>query len=174
MKFLSSLYSMRCTFIILLSFVIFGCAAPKVKMYQGNKVDASQQAIIRTTESEKKWHMQCDEKLFLNTGQCAVASEEEEQGDVIIVSVDGSFASLWSLYHGAGEVYVLPGKHTLILRMHWDIWETTANLWLIVEPGGQYIIKGVAKGRRAWIWIENERTGQQVGGIVGSDDEPKS
>jgi len=40
-------------------------------------------------------------------------------------------------------------------------------LWLVAEPGGKYVVKTVLKGRRVQMWIENERTGKPVGGIVG-------
>jgi hypothetical protein len=74
------------------------------------------------------------------------------------------------------EVYVLPGKHRIVTSMaiHHFLFTSHArsNLWLVAEPGGKYVVKTVLKGRRVQMWIENERTGKPVGGIVGSDDEP--
>jgi len=140
--------------VILVALAVSGCASTKVKMYPGKEVASNQQATIRTGPLSSS----------LTTMQ--------------IVRVDGKdTADFFAfLFHGgqrAGEVYVLPGKHNILVEMHLAFTYAMADLWLVAEPGETYVIKYLSKGYRVRIWIENERTGRPVGGVTGSDDEPK-
>jgi hypothetical protein len=73
------------------------------------------------------------------------------------------------------EVHVLPGKHRLIVRVEYPRSSTfaTGDLWLLAWPGDAYVIKVRSQGYAIYMWLENECTGQRVGGVTGSDDEPK-
>ena len=145
--------------IALISLLFYGCALPKAQMYQGERVEDRKQAVIR------------------------VEQLKEDFSKVGILIVDGEwvfkYITEFSTSNLVGEVYVLPGKHTIVtsmvIRYHF-LFEahTSSNLWLVAEPGGKYVVKTVLKERPVQIqmWIENERTGKPVGGIVGSDDEP--
>ena len=146
--------------LLLTCIAIYGCAAPKIKIYPGDKLEDSKHAVIRGDEIEEEYSgiliLKVDDKWTINPF-------------LRPIYIDGA---------GAGEVYVLPGKHRLSIKVHYQISEAMASLWLIAEPGGKYVIKAIANGSTIWdrrsvqIWIENERSGQAVGGIVGSDDEP--
>jgi hypothetical protein len=143
------------TLVLLLIFAISGCAATqKARMYSGEAVDANKQSVIR-------------------------ADRRAPNTRFHIISVDGE-RTLTDFYYfltqgRVEEVHVLPGKHRLITRidnlrsnMH-----AMGDLWLIAEPGESYILKARSQGYRVYMWLENERTGQRVGGVTGSDDEPK-
>ena len=78
-----------------------------------------------------------------------------------------------SASRGAQAVYMLPGKHTFRLRYRGPGTTVTANLWLVAEAGGSYLIKAAQTGDGVRIWIEDEKTGKPAGGIRGSPDEPK-
>jgi hypothetical protein len=71
---------------------------------------------------------------------------------------------------GKLRVSVTPGKHTIQVQS----FSSVAELWLIAEPQTQYVVqvKGSKQGER--VWIENQQTGQPVGGIKGSADEPET
>ena len=149
--------------VVILSLSTLGCSS-KARMYKGEQVDSSKQAVIRVYAPTKEELAYIpDEELY------------ERKGNIRIIKVDNTFTTyLFILY--IREVSVLPGKHLLFLRESWrgGLWEAYANLWLVAEPGEVYIIKTVAQNMRVKTWIEKERTGEIVGGIVGSDDEPKS
>jgi hypothetical protein len=140
---------------LLLIFTISGCAATqKARMYSGEAVAANKQAVIQ-------------------------ADRRAPNTRFHITSVDGE-RTLSAFYYfltqvRVEEVYVLPGKHRLITRidnLRSSMFATT-DLWLIAEPGESYILKAQSKGYTVYMWLENERTGQRVGGVTGSDDEPK-
>jgi hypothetical protein len=70
---------------------------------------------------------------------------------------------------GKSQVFLTPGKHTLQVQS----FTAVVDLWLVAEPGGQYLVKsGKSTSRGVPIWIEEERTGKPTGGIKGSADEP--
>lgn len=145
--------SLRFLPMILTLFMIAGCAAPKVKMYSGDEVAPSKQAIIRV-------------------------DPQNTRGRLRIGSVDGKmtvnyFAFLFNGGNFAGDVYVLPGKHIIGPHISDGPFVAVGRLWVVAEQGETYILKSLTKELRVSFWMENERTGEQVGGIVGSDDEPK-
>ena len=113
--------------ILLSALVVSGCASPKVRMYQGVEVEANRQAIIR-------------------------GDEHTSGGGIIgIVSVDGETTTDFFTYgfHGgkwAGEVSVLPGKHSIIARIEYPFSHAMAYLWLVAEAGESYVIKARSEG----------------------------
>ncbi len=70
------------------------------------------------------------------------------------------------------EVTVLPGKHKIWTKINLGSAYAFGYLWLVAEPGETYVVKARFEGYGSKMWIENERTGQEVGGPVGSKDEP--
>jgi hypothetical protein len=154
-------------FVILLLMIISGCANAKVKMYKGERVDPSKEAIVRVEEDH--------ERVIGSTEDIMKIEIKEEPFGTRIIFVDKVYTDFTG---GAVEVYVLPGKHTIRSEVRYDGWpvgwHAWADNWLVAEPGGKYIIKAVHNGGSVWVWIEDERTSKPVGGIVGSDDEPKN
>ena len=69
-------------------------------------------------------------------------------------------------------VYVLPGKHNLTIKYKHSNWYASGNLWLVASEGRSYTIKSVIKGYNILLWMEDSETGEAVGGITGSEDEP--
>lgn len=137
--------------------LLAGCAAPVVQVYEGPTRAPSEQVIVRveqrgrTMASERVDIEQVDEKRTLSLGE-----------------------GILSTASGAQAVYMLPGKHTLQLRYRGPGGvRVTAHLWLVAEAGGAYLVKAAQTGDGAKIWLEDEKTGQQVGGVRGSPDEPK-
>ncbi len=148
--------SLHYSFLIgmLMILTLTGCATPKVKMYPGEEVEASKQAVVRVNQ------------------------RESSRGKLGITKVDGNitvnmFKFLFNGGKWAGEVYVLPGKHRIMARIDYGLSFAGGAMWLIAEPGETYLLKALSNGYAVTMWLENERTGQKVGGIIGSDDEPK-
>lgn len=143
--------------VIALVLALASCAAPVVQMYEGPTLAPSQQVLVRvdqrgrTMASERVDIEQVDDKRTLGVGE-----------------------GILSTATGAQAVYTLPGKHTLRLRYRGPGGvRVTANLWLVAEAGGSYLVKAAQTGDGAKIWIEDEKTGRPVGGVRGSPDEPK-
>lgn len=137
-------------FCLILS-ICAGCAAPKVQMYPGPPRALEQQAEIKTMNFSR--------------------------GRLGIVFVDDKFTVNFFtfLFNGnkwAASASVLPGKHTI--RARYDIGNSfsLSDLWWVADAGAIYILKAQAVGYGVQMWIEDERNGQIVGGIVGSSDEP--
>ena len=143
--------------VIVLVLALASCAAPVVQMYEGPTLASSQQVLVRvdqrgrTMASERVDIEQVDGKRTLGLGE-----------------------GILSTATGAQAVYMLPGKHTLQLRYRGPGGvRVTAHLWLVAEAGNSYLVKAAQTGDGAKIWIEDERSGKQAGGIRGSPDEPK-
>lgn len=139
--------------IVFTMFMIIGCAAPKVKMYPGDQVELSKQTIIRAVPRENK-----PEKFGISS----------VDGKRTVDIITFFFGRKW-----AEEVYVLPGKHKIDGHLSYNNWVANGETWLVAEPGETYILKTSINGYLVNMWLENERTGQKVSGIPGSDDEPK-
>ena len=137
-------------------FLLAGCAAPVVKMYEGPVLEASQQVILRvdqrgrTFAGERVDIQQVDGKPTLTFGEGILSSSS-----------------------GAQAVYMLPGKRTVQLRYRGPGAAVTAHLWFVGEAGGSYLVKAGQTGDGLKVWIEDEKAGKPVGGVRGSADEPK-
>lgn len=136
--------------------LLAGCAAPVVQLYEGPTRPPSEQVLVRADQRGRTFASEridielVDDRRTLSTGEGFLSSSR-----------------------GAQAVYLLPGKHTLRLRYRGHGNAVTANLWLVAEAGGNYIVKAAQTGDGMKIWIEDEATGKQVGGARGSPDEPK-
>ncbi|MEM9101856.1 MAG: hypothetical protein AAGB12_06000 [Pseudomonadota bacterium] len=73
------------------------------------------------------------------------------------------------------EIHLLPGKHTARLTYrHHHFYDRHFDLWFVAEPGKTYIGKYYLFNNAVRVWIEEEKTEEKVGGIVGSIDEPEA
>jgi len=136
---------------------LVGCApAPVTQVYPGPTLAPSQHVIVRVDlrgrafASQRIDIEQVDDKPTLATAEGILSSSS-----------------------GAQAVYMLPGKHTLRLRYRGPGTAVRANLWLVGEAGGSYLVKVDQQGDGVRIWIEDEKTGKPAGGVRGSADEPK-
>ena len=136
---------------------LVGCApAPVTQVYPGPTLAPSQHVIVRVDlrgrafASQRIDIEQVDDKPTLATAEGIMSSSS-----------------------GAQAVYMLPGKHTLRLRYRGPGTAVRANLWLVGEAGGSYLVKVDQQGDGVRIWIEDEKTGKPAGGVRGSADEPK-
>lgn len=142
--------------IVALLLALAGCAAPVAKMYEGPMLAPSEQVIVRvesrgrTFASERVDIQAVDDKQTLAMGEGIISSSS-----------------------GAEAVYMLPGKHTLRLRYRGKGAAVTANLWFVGEKGSSYLVRATQTGDGVKVWLEDEKTGQAVGGVRGSPDEPK-
>jgi uncharacterized protein YceK len=142
------------TILFLVTIIISGCATPMVKMYSGAKLPGNQQATIRGSDNADK-----------NTYTRIARVDDERTVDLFTYLFDGG---RW-----AYEVYVLPGKHHIVAKKDIGSQFAWGNLWLVADPGETYIVKVRTEGYSVKMWLENERTGQKVGGIIGDNSEPK-
>ena len=142
--------------IVVLLLALAGCAAPVAKMYEGPILAPSQHVVLRvesrgrTFASERVDIQQVDDKATLAMGEGIISSSS-----------------------GAEAVYLLPGKHTVRLRYRGKGAAVTSNLWFVGEAGGSYLVRAAQTGDGLKVWIEDEKSGQQTGGVRGSPDEPK-
>lgn len=90
-----------------------------------------------------------------------------------LVTIDGSNSLSAFQFAAPGvrpETYVVtPGKHT--------VWAEYAGqkpwpLWMIAEPGHEYLLRSEIGGGKYRFWFEDCKDGRTTGGLVGSDDEP--
>jgi hypothetical protein len=147
---------MKNTALIFSLFLLAACAAPVAQMYEGPTRSPSEQVVLRveqrgrTFAGERVDIQLVDDKRTLGTGE-----------------------GIFSSSSGAQAVYLLPGKHTVRLRYRGPGAAVTSNLWFVGEAGGSYLVRGAQVGDGVQVWIEDEKTGNRVGGVRGSADEPK-
>ena len=142
---------------ILLFVLSLSACTPSIpqKMYRGPQLEPSQESTI-TTKSL--------------TG--------DPMPGLGISSVDGemTITILKRWFTGSpAEVKVLPGKHDFRLIYNTGYSIRTADLWVVACPGKTYVakVRQVDVGTEIRMWIEEEESGNRVGGIKGSPDEPK-
>ena len=71
------------------------------------------------------------------------------------------------------EVVLAPGKHRVgYTAMKLGGGFAQVELWFVAEPGKRYVSRSRMETYGAFVWIEDAATGQPVGGVIGSDDEP--
>ncbi|OYY42395.1 MAG: hypothetical protein B7Y56_13370 [Gallionellales bacterium 35-53-114] len=66
-----------------------------------------------------------------------------------------------------------PGRHSM--RVEYNYYQSTAhaNLWLDAQAEKKYIIRCKVNGNFVLFWIEEEATGQRVGGVEHEDTPSK-
>ena len=96
------------------------------------------------------------------------------QKNLGIRMIDGVDSMTVSEFVWAGWGYprtyiVSPGKHTVLPL---DGPSNMMQIWIVAEKGKEYLLKSRCNGK-CRMWFEDTSTGATVGGLVGSEDEPK-
>ena len=68
-------------------------------------------------------------------------------------------------------IVIKPGKHRYEITVQY-YWNFRKWLWLNAESGKVYVLKYEIDKDSPRFWFEDGATGNVVGGLVGSDDEP--
>lgn len=143
-------------FLLLIVLSFTGCASIKVQMYPGNP-QTDQHAMIH------------GERIT----SCVTAPR------IQILRVDGTRTMSFFKFIIRGcsawpdTAYVLPGKHVFSIFYPQAGFQFVQDIWLIAKPQEEYVIRHRFVGYSPQIWVEEEKTGKVVGGLVGSADEPK-
>lgn len=66
----------------------------------------------------------------------------------------------------------LPGKHRVAFKASQGSAYGGMHLWFVAEPGKEYVARMEFRRATYRVWIEEVQSGIEVGGIVGSTDEP--
>lgn len=82
-------------------------------------------------------------------------------------------ALMANLGENVDEVRLLPGKHRILLHATGKISCGWAYLWFVAEPEKRYAAKFEFDRLQYRVWIEDMSSGEAVGGMVGSNDEPE-
>ena len=92
-----------------------------------------------------------------------------------IASIDGKLTqNLWYPSILVDEILLKPGKHRIgYVATNLGGKFAHVDLWFVAEPGRSYATRTVTTPFTVRVWIEEAETGVQVGGIVGSEDEPQ-
>jgi len=106
----------------------------------------------------------------------SLATLKMSQRHLGIFAIDGADALSVSQYVFSGQgfpesYYVTPGKHTVLAIDGGR--ENSMTLWILAEPGKEYLLRMESGDHRYRMWFEDASNGRVVGGLVGSDDEPK-
>ena len=124
------------------------------KAYEGPEVPVEQQVILKIPEIHPPHVYQANPKLR-------------------IVSVDGRNIGNW--FTGAkraDEFRFLPGKRVIQFQMQWGRLVGYSNLWFVGVAGKTYSTHLEFDRWNFKLWINDDATGQPVGGIHGASDEP--
>lgn len=78
-----------------------------------------------------------------------------------------------SLGQKVDEVQLPAGKHRILLHATGKIGCGWAYLWFVAEPNQRYAAKFEFDRLLSRVWIEDVATGERVGGMAGSNDEPE-
>lgn len=134
--------------LLLLGFVVGGCsgAATPFKAYEGEK-EIKNLALIKGMSGKAGG-------LFWNL-------------DVMVV--DNTVVPVLARY--PSEVLVELGRHYFQVRFSRGQIDSYGELWLDAEQGKTYILKSMEEGSGVYFWIENEKTGERVGGVPGGEPE---
>lgn len=86
---------------------------------------------------------------------------------------DREMKSLLTVATRFDQIRFLPGKHRVVFRVAGKGGVGYADLWFVAERGKSYQAHfETTHNLRFRAWIEDAQTGQPVGGITGSQDEP--
>jgi hypothetical protein len=139
---------------LVLVLFLSGCIPPQTqKMYSGPQLEPAKESTITTNDL---------------TGNPVPGLR--------ISSVDGkktvNIFIRW-MTGSATEVKVTPGKHDIGLLFNTGTSLHRQDLWLVACPGKTYDAKARYDENETQMWIEDPESGNRVGGIKGSADEPK-
>jgi hypothetical protein len=144
----------RWTFLIILSSLFIGCATPPYKAYDDVSLTSDKVATI---------------KAMGNRGIDVIFGFTAIDGKSIVSLLTKAIP----LKKPPQEISVLPGKHTLeIYYAKGQYQPITVDRWIVAEAGKTYWVQYNFDYTKVAIWIQDSE-GKLVGGVVGSDDEPK-
>jgi hypothetical protein len=160
-------------FIIFISIILFlmifhGCAYVPYKAYSETSISKEKIAKIsgKIIYDEKEYNPANPKILFLKVDNIKTFSYVIFMGDLL------NFSSF------VDEVHLAPGKHNILVRYDDSGVFAYANLWFVAEEGKEYTVVATIR-KKGWssptiriVIIENV-TGNLVGGVTGSADEPK-
>lgn len=132
---------------LLVALTSTGCVSGVKKMYDGPEVSPDKRAVIKISK--------------------------ETDGVTRMIQIDNKKTFFLLAFTTPEQVQVLPGKHNINVMVQCLLGAASSDIWLVAEAGETYVVKSKIKFDLVRIWMENERTGLPVGGIVGSSDEPK-
>ena len=153
---------MRHILITLLTCIsIIGCSTSPKYIYTGDKIPQDQMAIIQR-DFETKHSI----RVTLNKR-------------VRIVKIDNKtiepLAALFDeFYTKQPKIYIEQGKHIVDIQYEYGSLFANTKLWFVAESGKSYSAKAKTKSYSVFMWIEDDSTGEHVGGVVGSVDEPEN
>jgi len=89
-------------------------------------------------------------------------------------SIDGKpVGNWWTNAKVVDELLFKPGKHRIgYMATNLNGGFAMLDLWFVAEPGKAYVSRTEATWYSVRMWIEDAKTGERVGGVVGSADEP--
>lgn len=151
------LAAMRMLLPAVLLALLCGCASDAHrKMYAGEVRPAEQRALLHVTGKRAGY----DNVFIIGTvdGERTIALGER----------------FFYPYAGANSVEVLPGRHVVVLSTRYDGKVSLAELWFVAEAGHSYAAKAEETGGAVRFRIEDEASGQAVGGVLREFSEPQS
>lgn len=97
------------------------------------------------------------------TEEVKLLGEKSGLGHVTVITVDGEYTPSFSA--GVSTAYLKPGRHSITIQ--WNLYTAIAqaNLWFDAAPGHSYQARASRREGRLRLWIEDQQTGQPVGGI---------
>lgn len=124
------------------------------KTYEGDDLPDNEIAHLRISQDS-------DRRFLFNRRGLAVRS------------IDDKPVSKWTERIVVDELLLKPGKHR-IGYLATDLAGRFAvlDLWFVAAPGKTYVSRTEATRYSVRVWIEDAETGERVGGIAGSADEP--
>lgn len=94
---------------------------------------------------------------------------------VLVYEVDGKDASGGSYFNvkTASQLKLAPGKHVLRYGIEGPYQKFgSTKVWFVAQQARVYVVRFDADFYGFRTWIEDKESGQKVGGVVGSSDEP--
>ena len=138
--------------LLFLGFLVAGCggAIHNYKAYYGKAKQREVLALIKG-EARVEEGFLIDDHIY-----------------VFFVAVDDKVTH--GLFSGmAQSVLVEPGRRHLFVKYRNGQMYANGQLWLDAAKGKTYIVRSLNKGMLVSFWIEDEETGERVGGISGSE-----
>ncbi|GAB3092568.1 hypothetical protein [Lysobacter terrae] len=143
---------------LLLALLLPAAALAKDKTYKGYEgADPATDQLVHlkvTQESDRRF-------LFSRRGLSITSIDDKPIGN------------WWKNAIVVDELLLKPGKHRIgYLATTLNNAFARLDLWFVAEPGKTYASRADFEWLSVRIWIEDAQTGERVGGVVGSVDEP--
>lgn len=135
--------------ILIATAILTACAGPKVQMHGGLPSDIQKQVTLRVPDNKN--HKILNHYL-------EITKIDEKRTISILEAI-----LLYGGRHGASEVYLTPGMHTVELRYMFFGRYADVTVGFEGIEGEKYIAKvSIIEENKANFWIEHEKTGQLV------------